>query len=282
MTKRVLVIAILFVASSAVCAERSVVVLSNPISGEGFVVIGAKSPRFSSEINKLLTPEAQAKASPFLPLSFIVVNNTGRYVWGFSFIYVFPDNIAPAGTPRTILISPSPGGPSPRELLFSPGSEYLITPVMDFYAAIDGNGVRAREPILDDQTDRMIKVFQTRHPNINERVQASVDSLIYEDGTIVGPDTAGTQARINDMIRADHDLVTSLQQLSGDALRSQIASMHPSNQDRDAYSFRHDAVASTLQDIFGKEGEDGLHKRLQVMNLHDWFPSAGYVRRKSE
>lgn len=278
-TKYVLIAALL-VGSNAVCAERQVV-LTNPVSGEGLRVIDSRSPSFSSEITKFLSSGAQTKAASFLPWSFIVINDTGRYVWGFTFIYVFPDNIAPAGTPREICISPSPGGPAPREFLLSPGSKYSITPVMGFDAATDSNGIRV-EPILDDQTDRIIQAFQSQHPNIKERVEASVDSVIYEDGTIVGPDTAGTQARVNDMIQADQDLVTALEKLKGEDLRSHLAGMHPSERSNEPYSFRHDAVASTLQDIFGKEGEDGLRKRLQILKSNPWFPNSGYVRRKSE
>lgn len=256
--------------------------LTNPVSGEGLRVVNAKSSSFSSEITKLLSADARVKASPFLPWSFVIVNGTGRYIWGFTFIYIFPDSLAPSGAPRQIRISPSPGGPAPRESLLSPGSEYLITPGIDFFAAIDANGVRVRAPILDDQMDRMIGAFLSRHTNVNERVQAYVDSLIYEDGTIVGPDTAGAQTEVNDMIRADHDLVASLANLKGEGLRSHLSNMHPANWSRDAYAFRHDAVASALQGIYSREGEDGLRKRLETMNLNDWFPNHGCVRRRPE
>ena len=262
-------------------AQRQVV-LTNPVSDEGLRVIDPTSPSFPSEISNLLGADVRTKASSFLPWSFIIVNETGRYVWGFTFIYTFPDNLAPSGAPRQIRISPSPGGPAPREALLSPGSKYLVTPVMDFYAALDANGVRVRRPIVDNQTDRFIRIFRSTHPNMNERVQASVDSLIYEDGTIVGPDMAGNQTRVNDEIHADRDLVAMLTNLKGENLRSHFANMRPGNRPKDAYSSRVDAVASALKDIFSREGENGLRKRLEIMKLNDWFPNPGYVRRKSE
>src|SRR5947209_4736717 len=71
----------------------------NPVAGEGLRVVAPGTPEFMPEVRRLLDPIARQKAAPFLPKSIVIVNDTGKYVWGFTVIYTFPNQLAPSGKP---------------------------------------------------------------------------------------------------------------------------------------------------------------------------------------
>jgi hypothetical protein len=71
--------------------------MTNPFESEGLTVLTSRSPGFDSELRALLAPDALQKASKFLSKSLILVNNTGRYIWGFTIVYTYPSRIADSG-----------------------------------------------------------------------------------------------------------------------------------------------------------------------------------------
>ncbi len=206
-------------ACNLMSATNSSFEIINPLSDQGFSLIRFTDPSFHSEVAKLLSPEALLKAKDFLPLSVIVVNNTGQYIWGFTLIYTYLDRIAPVGTPWRHIISPkSEVGDHARML--GPGYAYLITPVADFGASRDASGKKSLQPYLDEGLDRMIDLFKQEH--LRDRLQLSVDSMILDNGILLGPGTAKRQESINQDIQADKELLDSLKGLTGDALRNEL------------------------------------------------------------
>lgn len=118
------------------------------------------------------------------------------------------------------IVSPSPGGRAHRREMLEPGASYLITSVSDFNASRDAAGERTLEPFPDEGMDRMVKLFDKQRGN--GRVEVSVDSIIFEDGTLAGPDTAERMDEINARINAEKDLIASLVSLHGQELRKKL------------------------------------------------------------
>ena len=175
--------------STAVHYRRATV--TNPIADEGLRVIAPGTPEFMPEVRKLLDPIARQKAARFLSKSVVIANDTGKYVWGFTVIYTFPIDLSPSGNPWRHIISPSPGGAAPREAMLPPGGRYLVTPIPGFQASTDGNGQPRLKPNLDTNMDTTIRFFTAQRVKPLEVVQVSVDSVIFEDGTLAGPDACG-------------------------------------------------------------------------------------------
>ncbi len=193
----------------------------NPLKAEGLTVLDAKSPRFAEEVARLLDASTSTKAANFLPQSLVIINDTERWIWGFTVIYVYPDWIAPSGKPHRHVISPSAGGPDPgRRFMLEPGGAFLITPVSSFLASRRANGQIRQRPVLDEGLDRIIRIVESQE--LMYRVEAFVDSVIYEDGTIVGSDTAGRKDLINARTTAEMDLSHSLDGMRGEELRKAL------------------------------------------------------------
>jgi hypothetical protein len=251
--------------------------VSNPLQQEGLSVEDATSPSFNTSVQKFLEPEVFARARSFLPQSLVITNNTGRYLWGFTVIYTYPDRISLAGTPWTHRISPTAAGPADRRFMLPPGASYLITPVSDFLASIDAAGNRLEAPYMDEGLERVISIYEAQH--IGDRLEVVLDSVIYEDGTLAGPDSAGMLRTINDRIRADKDLGSSLAKLRGEELRSKLA-LHSTGKVRGAYPEQVADRADSLLRILQDDGERSVVTLLEQMRSVKWFGNYDFVRRR--
>jgi hypothetical protein len=253
--------------------------IANPLKDDGLVVLDAASPEFMLEVQKLLSPGAVIKASSFLPQSLVIVNNTQQFIWGFTAVYRYPDWISPAGTPWKHRISPSNGGPADRSRMLAPGARFLVTPVSDFLASSDLNGDVVVQPYLDEGMDHMIAQFRKQHPNPNERIEVAIDSVIFEDGSLGGPDTEGMMEKVNQRIKAEKDLAKSLQTLRGEGLRAKLL-LHAHKGMGDEYSGRTSSVAQSLLSVLDQHGEDAAQQILEQMRGRVWFVNSMNVRRK--
>ena len=268
---------VLALASSLSASEQQMIV-RNSLSSNGVNVIGWNSPDFDPLVKKLLSADAWAKVSDILPYSVIVANNTGKYIWGFTVVYSFPDKISPSGKPWTHRISPSTGGSAERSRMLEPGATFLITPVSDFLASADSKGMPVLQPLVDDGLDRMIADFQSRHQQ-GERITLDVDSVIFEDGTLEGPDSEQMLLRVNDRIRAERDVTAEMANRHGDTLRKFLL-LHASNTGSDEYAFRSAAVAQGMLQLLDQHGETATSDLAKKMCTKQWFVGSENVRRK--
>jgi hypothetical protein len=253
--------------------------VTNTVSETGLLVLDASAPEFMDMVRGLLTPEALAKTSSFLPQSIVIVNNTGKYVWGFTVVYHYPDWISPAGTAWKHRISPSGGGPADRTRMLAPGARFLITPVSDFLASTNANGDRTLHPYLDEGMDRMISQFNAQHRNSDERVEVLIDSLIFEDGLIAGPDSEKMMDRVNERIRAQKDLAGSLEGLHGEGLRGKLM-LHSNKGGGDDYSLSTSTVAHGILGVLNEHGEAAALETIRKIRTSRWFVNSENVRRK--
>ena len=163
--------------------------------------------------------------------------------------------------------------------MLAPGARFLITPVSDFLASSTAKGDRILQPLLDEGMDRMIGQFKAQHPNSSERVEAVIDSVIFEDGSIGGPDSEGMMEKINERIRAEKDLATSLNNLKGEDLKGKLL-LHSHKGMGDEYSGRSSAVAQSLLAVLNEHGEAAALEIVQKMRGSRWFVNSENVRRK--
>ncbi len=149
----------------------------------------------------------------------------------------------------------------------------------DFYGAIDASGKRRLQPFLDEGMDRIIHLFESEY--LNNRLEASVDSIIFEDGTLAGPDTAGKMDSINSRIRADSDLLDALAGLRGDEFRKALL-LHSGSAlaSPDEYSQHKMGTAQNIIDSLDRDGEAVTLEKLEDLRRGRWFGKAGVVRRR--
>jgi hypothetical protein len=167
--------------------------ISNPFSNEGLKVIGATDPTFTEEVTKLLDTNTLSKAAPLIPFALILTNDTNRYIYSFTVVYTYPKRIAPAGTPWKFQMSPTAATPDNRRTMIAPGATLLVAPVGDFLVWRDASGKKMRTVDIGEGMARIIKLFET--DDAHDRIEASIDSIIFENGEIGGPDETGKWKR---------------------------------------------------------------------------------------
>lgn len=255
--------------------------ISNPLEAEGFKVIAFESPEFKAALRTMIDADLIAKADPFLRYSVILVNMTGRYIWGFTAIYTYPDKIAPSGNPWRHQINPSAGGPGTREQYLAPGGKYLLTPVSNFLAQVDADGGRKLRPSWYDGIEQAIKNQVGAGDPLRQRVELSMDSLIYEDGLLVGPDGADRMDQVNRRILREKRFADSLRGLTGSALRSKLAEYSSKTAgDPDAHANAWTAKDLELRYNEPTLGEVHVRSLIESMGAAQWFLGSQKVRRK--
>jgi hypothetical protein len=252
--------------------------ISNPLRAEGLEIIDSSYPSFAAEVQKFLDPVAFGKAEPLLPYSLIIVNNTRRYIWSFSVIYTFPEWISASGRAWQFQFSPTAPILEHRYML-EPGATFLMTPVSTFVALRDAKGNPQQQPYLDEGLERVLQLFITEQSK--EKIEASIDSVIFEDGLLAGPDTLNRMNMMNSRFRANSDLLLSIGKLTGAELRSELEALSVASAEPPAeYSRRKAKAAKGLLELLDRKGEGAVQEAIGVMRGQKEFSGYQVTRRK--
>jgi hypothetical protein len=254
--------------------------ISNPLETEGLKVIAFDSPEFRPALESMIDPDLIWKAEPFLRYSVVLVNTTGRYIWGFTAIYTYPDKVAPSGDPWRHQINPSAGGVGSHAQYFAPGARYLLTPVSNFLAEVDADGRRGLRPSWYDGIQEVMKNQSGIGDPLRQRVELSIDSLIYEDGLLVGPDQADRMNQLNQRILREKRFADSLRGLAGSALKAKLAEYSSStggSADDRANAWRAKDLELRYNDP--SLGEEHVRMLIEEMGAAKWFLGSQKVRR---
>lgn len=257
--------------------------ITNALHTSGITVVDISSPSFNDEVQSLLSPKALSKAASFLPYSVIIVNNTGRYIWGFTVVYSYPEWMSASGKPWTHRISPSVNGPvTDRQLMLSPGGAILVTPISGFLAARQTDGTRTLQPPTDDGLDPIIEQFQARLGRSNRNIEVMIDSVVFEDGLLLGPDTQGMVEKINSRIKADSDVGLSLRGLRNKELRSELSHAQMGVRGEHVngeYSDRVSSRGKIILQLLDQHGEAAALDFVEKLRITKWFTNSDRVRR---
>jgi hypothetical protein len=233
--------------------------LDHPASlkAEGVSVLTFGSSDFTKEIVNLLTVDQAAKAASFLPYSIVVINNTPRPIYSFTVIFTFLGSFSESGKAWRHIVSPT--APS-MDRLSEPGSRTLVTPVSDFLATADASGKNVYRPYIDPELENMIRDFAEEHKQ--SKIRASIDSVVFGDGTLIGPDVSGRLDELNERLKADDDLFNEIRGLKGAPLRDHLKALSESAQDpTQTYAWRKMAMAKHCLYVLDKEGELKLREQ---------------------
>lgn len=245
-------------------ASRKFIALDHPLKQRGLLVIKPTDPQFATELAELLTPSERAVLTPVLEQAVIVVNNTGQYIWGFTIIFSYPDHRTSEGRSWSQYINVSPGGAVPRDQMLGPGGRYLVTPMPAVVASRQHGQQRTLGPSNESPLGTVAETLSRRDAKLGSRLLISVDSVIFENGMILGPDLADRKRQVNAHIDAEEALIKGLAGLSGLALREKVASFAATTP-IDDYSRQLKGMASAFDSILKYEGDVALIKLLQSM-----------------
>jgi hypothetical protein len=166
---------------------------------------------------KMFDPVDIEALRPLLPFCFLVENSTGGYLAGLTVLYQVPDVLMPTGKPYRITISMRTDVQI-RSRMGAPGKIAFMSPVMQRTLEVDGT--RGFEQVVDGNTRRRIQAFLEDYGG--RRVDASVDSIIDDNGFLDGPDEAGLLDEVNTKLRAQWDVLEGLTGLRDEQLRNAL------------------------------------------------------------
>ena len=211
--------------TSASAESRERFVLGHALADDGLVVLSFTSPEFLHEVQGLLDSEiyTEATKSTFLPYSLVIINHTGNYIWGFTVIYTYPDQLSPSGRPITHQIFPSAKSNIRNDML-APGGKYLITPLSGFISSRRPDGRRSAVPDMNYK-DIINKWDQTNLERGALRIKASIDCVICEDGMLIGPDTAEKLSIVNNKIVALRQLAHQLEGITHGKMANRLKTL---------------------------------------------------------
>lgn len=240
------------------------VALEHPLRAEGLRVIQAGDPQFHSEVAQLLDKEVALEVAPLLKQGIVVCNDTGRYIWGFTVIYTYPGRRTANGLPLQHQLNVSPGGATDRSHLLGPGGCYLVTPVASIVAARTAHGARTLEISKQLDLGSTMAAFAADDASRGSQVSVAIDSIIYEDGRIVGPDLAGQQRRINEVVESESAFLSEINGLRGQQLHTTLLALAKgSTQDQKS---RYTAgLAGAFLNVYETQGEEATVSMLQSM-----------------
>ena len=163
--------------------------------------------------------------------------------------------------------------------MLGPGDTYLVTPVSDLAARRYSSGQVFAPPPADEGLLRYIQIFKTEF--LGGRGSVQIDSVIFDDGTLIGAHDAGVTGRINNRIQAEKDLLSAIQPLNGKELRDYLnATKTPELQDE--YFMHKASRAQEFDHLLNAQGEADFRNQIQLRRYGHWFNHNDFITREDK
>jgi hypothetical protein len=170
--------------------------------GGGVRLIAPDSPEFSALLRELLTADAIAAVQPLLPYSVIVKNEGQKSVVAIEMIWSHENQ-------RGMVVSKS----FRQYTLFTtdpariqPGDARVCTPVLGLNLAL----VAKRFNMISKADPQQQREYAELFPTLSD-ITVSLDCVVFDDGQIIGPDTAMTMSFMNGTLRASREALSAMQ-----------------------------------------------------------------------
>jgi len=256
---------VFFVLVGIAMAQRPQMRVANPVAGEGIAVVLQSGPTFTKLLTDILDDEAVKKIAPLVPRTLIVVNESGRYIAGLTVIFTYPDRISSSGMPWRY-ITHRTAHYAGHEAMVAPGDALLFTPLPGFSATFRPTAGRLRQPVLDAQMDTFLQSYLEDEATSN--VEAAIDSVIFDDGTLVGPDSANRLESLNNKFRANDEVLRAVDGLRGEELHKQLLFYSTLNLPAPSkYTQERSRIATGLLSSFEAGGEASALQWIRAMHV---------------
>lgn len=197
---------LLVLCSAVLCAQPAITVSPVPGSLAGVTLIGPNDAAYPAAVQTLIPPDQIAAYRPMLPYSVLVRNDTGRAMIDVCVIF---EATQPTGY-KTGSISECPGNipPNGSRALLAPGAQILISAVPQF------NYTVPRRHLPSSDSPRIQQVAAAKS------IVVSLDSAVFADGSMSGPDTQTNFLRYSARLAADRDYAAAVKGFEGEPLAS--------------------------------------------------------------
>lgn len=247
----------------------------NELETEGISLFRLGDPEFQTAITQILSPGDSDKIGGLLPYALVVRNDTGVFLMSVTVLYSFPSPVQAGKTVRNRIASMTQV--ADRALMLPPGDSLLVTPVGDIGGTVDSRGQRRRFPIITDSSmfliERQIKFYR------DKAITVSIDSLLFEDGALVGPDSGELETYVNANRRAEIELYSKIVQLRGPDLKAYLnEAAAPNLEQNDPYGRRRQLISEFLLREIEHSSEEKILKNVrETAAVRKQFPE---IRRR--
>jgi hypothetical protein len=146
--------------------------------------------------------------------------------------------------------------------MIAPGDVLLITPLPGYSAVFRPPATRINEPYIYPELEESVPLYLSEEGC--SELEATIDSVIFDDGTLVGPDSANRVESVNNKFYSDQEILASVGTTRGDELRQHLVyyTRRPI-QNRQMEQSRRDA--SFLLAMLDREGEAEAARTIEAM-----------------
>lgn len=175
------------------------------LPGSGIELISRIKPEFRAALEQQIDAKAIEALGPILPYSVLVENQTSRNLMQISVRAFLTDT--GGKTIESVVVFGRSG--YPVRWVAGPGETILVTPPYGILTTVLQKGMTI--PEAAELKERLSK----RAANLS-KVRIILDSVVFDDGEVIGPDRLGALIRINALNAADANVAA----MSADQLAS--------------------------------------------------------------
>jgi hypothetical protein len=170
----------------------------HPVSLPGVTLIEANTPEFLPLVTSLVDPAVLSSIQPVLPFSYVLKNTSNKFIIVYSTRWTLIDSAGNVTTQdRTWWnLSTLRDGDA-----IAPGASRLVSPI--FRLGVSNAGPTGAA--LSRQIQRTLGAFTSK-----ARVETSVETVIFEDGSAVGTDATNATAQAQAYLDAEREVVDNL------------------------------------------------------------------------
>jgi len=175
------------------------------LPGNSIELITNSSLEFTAALGASADPTAVATIQPILPYSAIVQNKTSRNLMQISVRTYLTDESGKTRENTTVW------GRSgyPASWIASPGEMILITPPEGSLSTVLKRGTAPMSIPEHESLAHQLATSVNRFSKLSE-VEITIDSVIFDDGEVIGEDRLGNQVKVNAMNAAEADILREM------------------------------------------------------------------------
>jgi hypothetical protein len=170
------------------------------LTESGIRILTPETQEFRDELQALTAGSSHPLLDETLPYSVIVKNTSTRFIATIVVIYNIKNS---EGNPvdHTFALSSLYRH---RARLMAPGESRLVGPVPFLYETVNRRQLAGALP-LDNAANENVQQRLRNYTN-QQSIHVTLDSVVFEDGELIGPDKANMLGVLNSWIRAEQEL----------------------------------------------------------------------------
>jgi hypothetical protein len=198
-------------------AEAAPRIAYKGLPGTGIEIVPPTSQEFMDALQRSADPQALLAIQPILPYSVMVKNGSSEWLFTVT-IRIQVVNAAGKATMHTVTQGTRDNS---HASMIAPGSMIFMTPIGGLNTVLPRQGTMH---IVNDE--HLAARIATRVPQYSQGsyIETALDSVVFEDGGLVGPDGDHIMALLNSWAEAEGSIIKEVLARHGDDIKNYLES----------------------------------------------------------